>query len=81
MMVKNSASRPSGAEVARLYLMIAASTAGYAPAAIQAALSMSITLLGEQQGLMGEDLLAWIDAITATARLAARTASQHPPTN
>ena len=65
MMVENASPRPTGGDVARLYLMIAASAAGYAPGAIQAALAMSITLLGEQQGLSGNDLIAWIDTITA----------------
>ena len=61
-------------DVARIYLGIVAASAGYDPAVVRAALSMSVVLLGEQHGLSGPELFEWIEAISATARLAAEFA-------
>ncbi len=72
-MVEDFSARANPDEVAIIYLGIVAAAAGHTPTAIRAALSMALTLLGEQHGLSGPALLDWIDTIAATARLAART--------
>jgi len=70
-MTEDPPDRPSTDDIARIYLGIVEASAGYDLAAVRAALSMSVVLLGEQHGLSGADLLDWIDTISATARLAA----------
>ena len=73
--------KPDPDEVAQIYLRIAAATLGYPAAAIQAALAMSVVLIGEQRGLDGSALEDWIETIACTAKFAAAAGPARGPSN
>jgi hypothetical protein len=71
-MVENSAQRAHADEVARVYVCIVGATAGHSTAVVEAALAMSLTLIGERYKLTGSALADWIDTIATAATIAAQ---------
>ncbi len=59
-------------ELARLYVGVMDALDGASIRRAQAALSMAVLMTGEHNGLAGEELLAWIDQTTASAKAIVR---------
>ena len=77
-MVENSSQRAHADDVARVYVGIVAATAGHPTAVVEAALAMSLTLIGERHKLAGPALAEWIDAIATAATIAAQRLRHDP---
>ena len=59
-------------ELARLYAGVMDALDGASAHRVQAALSMALLMTGENTGLAGEDLLAWIDQTSNSAKAIVR---------
>ena len=77
-MVENSAQRAHADEVARVYVSIVGATAGHSTAVVEAALAMSLTLIGERHKLTGPALADWIETIATAATIAAQRLRHDP---
>jgi hypothetical protein len=77
-MVENSAQRAHADEVARVYVGIVGATTGHSTAVVEAALAMSLTLLGERHGFTGSALAEWIETIATAATIAAQRPTPNP---
>lgn len=77
-MVENFAANSRADDVARVYLGIVTATAGQPLAIVEAALAMSLTLIGEQRGLTAAALVDWIETVATAAAIAAQRDAADP---